>query len=227
MPLSFRNIIDGNELSNAISTGDFSNVLKTPNSNSARYIKGYAQDSAAEALANSLNINKGLFKQVFGLENKNLDAYDPYHTQDAKREEFWYDDSQKQMDGKAIQKEYDSDTDTFKRSLYSEFGFRNSDFFYEDPFIPSFEIYFDEDSPFFSEDNTKYNSLLYFYNKYQIIDNTYNDRISMWREFKNVFFKIFETTLQQNSNRNQKNKSYYINHTHHQFETHLIFSESH
>jgi hypothetical protein len=210
MPLSFRNIIDGNELSNAISTGDYSKVIKKPKSNSVRYIKGYAKESAAEALSNSLGINKGLFKQAFGLEDKKLDAYDPYHTQDAKREEFWYDDQQNKMDGKAIQKEYDIDTDTFKRSLYSEFGFRSSDFWYEDPFIPSFELYFDEDSPFFTDSLNKYNSLYYFYDKYQIIDSTYNDRIELWKEFKNVFFKIFENTLQQNSNTRQKSKSYYI-----------------
>jgi hypothetical protein len=210
MPLSFRNIINGNELSNAITSGDFSKVLKNPNSNSAKYIKGYAKDTAAEALANSLNINKGLFKQAFGLEDKKLDAYDPYHTQDAKREEFWYDDSQNQIDGKEVQKEYDSDTDTFKRALYSEFGFRSSDFWYEDPFLPSFELYFDEDSPFFTESTSASNGILDFYNKYQIIDTTYSDRIGLWREFKNVFFKIFETTLQNNSNRGQKSKSYYI-----------------
>ena len=209
MPLSFRNIIDGNELSNAITSGDFSNVLKKTNSNSAKYIKGYAQDSAAEALANSLNINKGLFKQAFGIEDKKLDAYDPYHTQDAKREEFWYDNEKKQMDGKKIQKEYDSNTDTFKRSLHTEFGFRTDDFWFEDPFVPSFELFFDEDSPFFTEKLSP-NSLIDFYNKYQTIDFTYSDRISLWKEFKSAFFKIFETKLQSNSNRNIKNKLYYI-----------------
>ena len=150
MPLSYKNILDGAQLSSSLGAGDFSKSslegsFKKKATNNVRYIKGYAQDSAIEALANSLNINKGLFKQVLGLEDKKLDVYDPYHTSDAKKEEFWFDNSgDVPLDGGVVQQLYDEDTNTFKRALYSQHGFRQNDFWYEDPFIPSFELFFDE-----------------------------------------------------------------------------------
>ena len=107
MPLSYRNIIDGGQLSSALGSGDFNlkNSLKKPNKNAAKYIKGYANQTAIEALANSLNVNNATVKQAFGIEEKKLDDYDPYHTQDAKREKFWYDDSGNvNLDAKKIQK---------------------------------------------------------------------------------------------------------------------------
>ena len=210
MALSYRNIINGNMLSDAIGSGDFSTdtlmkTLKNNNANTAKYIKGYATDTAIEALSNSLNINKGLFKQVFGLEDKKVDAYDPYHTSDAKNEEFWGG-----FDGKNIQDLYDEDTNTFKRSLYTEFGYRQNDFWYEDPFIPTFELFFDENSPLFKDDNTK-NSLNYFISQYRSIDPfVYDDKLKLLTEFKNVFFKIFEKVLGGEDRRNLKNKAYYI-----------------
>jgi len=231
MPLSYRNIIDGNELSTAIGSGDFSNVIKKPNKNSARYIKGYAKNTALEALANTLNINKGLFQQAFGLEDKKLDLYDPYHTSDAKKENGWIGKGkiigtdplfgssfreEVNLDGKTIQSFYDEDTSTFKRSLYSEFGYGDQDFFYEDPFLPAFELYFDTDSPLFSGGDSdiknKENSLSYFIEKYGLaIDPIgYQSRKEIWKEFNNVFFKIFETKLKYEASRNKKNKPYYI-----------------
>lgn len=217
MPVSFRNIINGGELSNAITSGDFSNVLKKPNATNVKYIRGYAQDTAIEALANGLNINKGLFQQVFGIEKKETDLYDPYHTSDAKKEEFWfYNETQEKRDGKEVQSYFDESTNSFKRGLYEEYGFRQSEFWYEDPLIPSFELYFDEDSPLFSGDdniqnnNTSSNSLKGFIQKYQEIDPiNYSARFDMLNEFKNVFFKIFNSVLDANYTIRQK-KQYYI-----------------
>jgi hypothetical protein len=212
MGLSYKNILNGEQLSGSLGSGDFSltDSFKKKATNSARYIKGYAQDSAIEALANSLNINKGLFKQAFGIEDKKLDDYDPYHTSDSKNETGWFSAGGGQIDGEAIQSEYDEDTNTFKRGLYSQFGFRGNDFWYEDPFMPTFELYFNEESPFFSTTNTS-NSLMYFINKYSEIDPLgYGSRTKLWTEFRNVFFKIFEKDLKENSNRNFSNKAYYI-----------------
>lgn len=246
MPLSYRNIINVNAIKDAITSGDFSNESlskkvrkQDKDTTAAKYIKGYANDTAIEALANALDINKGTFKQAFGLENKEIDNYDPYHTSDAKRELFWYsknsngEDSDSKLDGKAFQLEYDKDTNTFKRALYSNpelGGYRQNDFWYEDPFIPSFELLFDDQSPLFNGDNNissvgKQNSLKYFIQKYGItsldlnnpgfiinnlsIDDTYLKRFEMWVEFKKIFFKIFEKELKEGES-NTANKSYYI-----------------
>ena len=215
MGLSYKNILNGEQLSSSLGSGDFSksslmDSFKKKATNSARYIKGYAQDSAIEALANSLNINKGLFKQAFGIEDKKLDDYDPYHTSDSKPEQLWYYDDGTQMKANMIQ-EYDEDTNTFKKGLYSQAGFRGNDFWYEDPFIPAFELFFDENSPFFSTSDSK-NSLMYFINHYgkEIDSIGYENRGNLWTEFRNVFFKIFEKDLNENKNRNFFNKAYYI-----------------
>ena len=211
MPLSYRNIINTGQLSSALANGDFSlsGVLKKP-SVTAKYIKGYAKEDAIQALAKLVGLDSALFKQIFGIEDKQLDAYDPYHTSDAKAEDFWSKSSPYFFDGKEIQANYDEDTNTFKRNLYSEFGFRQNDFWYEDPFIPSFELFFDENSPLFDNTNSA-NSLYNFIQKYLQIDPAgYGDRERLWWEFRNIFFKIFETDLHRNSNRNIKNKAYYI-----------------
>jgi hypothetical protein len=217
MPLSYRNIIDGNQIAAAVTSGDFSKVLKK-NGTSARYIKGYAQNSAIEALANSLNINKGLFKQVYGLEDKKLDDYDPYHIRDAKGEEFWYSSGQTKIDGKTVQSNYDKNTDAFKRSLYKDFGFRQGDYWYEDPFFPSFELIFNEDSPFFAGgnndnlNNAAKNSLKYFIRQYMEIDPMgYDNRLAFWQEFNNIFFKIFNSESGfYSDNSNSRKKQYYV-----------------
>jgi len=203
MPASYRNIINTNALANAITTGDFSDVLKKDSKTLAKYIKGYAEETAIEALADKANINTGLFKQAFGIKSKELDAYDPYHTSDAKKEDFWNDE-----DGKAIQNKYDENTNTFKRSLYENAelgGYRQTDFWYEDPTYPMFELFFDDDSPLFS-DKTNGDTLKSFFDKYTSLEYGYYQRGEMLTEFKKVFFKLFETSL----NANPKNKSYYI-----------------
>ena len=218
MPLSYKNIIDTNQLADALTTGDFSKVIKKKNSNLAKYIKGYADQTAIEALGNAIDPNMSLetLRRTFGLENKKLDAYDPYHTSDAKKEEFWFYNgaNTNKMDGKDVQKLYDEDTNTFKRGLYSqsELGnFRQNDFWYEDPFVPSFELFFDNDSSFFNIQN-KENSLQSFINKYKGQIVSYENRLKIWEEFNNVFWKIFEKKLanETNSQRNKKNKTYYI-----------------
>ena len=207
-------MIDTNQLADALTTGDFSKVVKKKNQNIAKYIKGYADDTAIEALANSIdpNMNLGLVRQAFGLENKQLDEYDPYHTSDAKKESFWYDKGNKEIDGKTVQKEYDEDTNTFKRGLYSNAelgGYRQTDFWYEDPFYPTFELFFDDTSPLFIDDFAT-NSLFAFIDKYGQIDNEYLSRKDIWTEFKTLFFKIFEKEIERKSNRNTQNKVYYI-----------------
>ena len=217
MSLSYKNILDGAQLSSSLGAGDFSKSslegsFKKKATNTARYIKGYAQDSAIEALANSLDINKGLFKQVLGLEDKQLDAYDPYHTSDSKKEVGWFSVGGGKIDGEQVQTDYDEDTNTFKRGLYSQSEFRGTDFWFEDPFIPSFELFFDKESPFFNNNVTSSNSLRYFIDKYTSVDpNGYANRLKLWEEFTNVFFKIFQMDLKSDdNNRYLKNKTYYI-----------------
>ena len=208
MPLSFRNLINGNELATPLGS---ESIMKSLPKNSAKYIKGYASDTALEALANATGTNVGLLKQTLGLETKELDAYDPQHTSDAKPEEFW-----EGQDGKAVQLIYDENTNTFKRALYTNNelgGYGQNDFWYEDPFIPTFEISFNDNSPFFvgtdnlSDAVTK-NSLKYFIQKYMDIDNIgYTNRFEIWKEFNKVFFKIFNKDTAQT---NSKKKVYYI-----------------
>jgi len=220
MPLSYRNILNVNQLTEAITTGNWSNVLKKGSTNSAKYIKGYADDTAIESLANSLNINKGLFKQIFGAEDKELDAYDPNHIGDAKGEEFWFNEENEKIDGKAVQLEYDEDTNTFKRGFLSNpelGGYGQTDFWYEDPFIPKFELFFHDETPFFNGTTTTLgtesspsNCLYNFIQKYEQADPTYSQRFQLWVEFKRVFFKIFEKELKSGNNRNRLNKAYYI-----------------
>jgi len=203
MPLSFKNFIPPNPSSLMDGTKTVKKI--------AKYIKGYANQSAIEALANSLNLDTPLFKQAFGIEDTELDLYDPYHISDAKAEEFWSTKDVKQ-DGKAVQKTNDEDTNTFKRGLYSnkELGgyAQNDIFWYEDPFIPKFELFFSTDSPLFSTSNTP-NSLKYFMNTYSQIDaKNYQSRGKIWNEFINIFFKIFNKDMK--SERDPLNKVYYI-----------------
>ena len=153
MGVSYRNIIDENKLKDALTSGDFSNVLKSPKESlsrksAVRYIKGYAEESAIEALSKSLGLNTPLFKQIFGIEDKIIDDYDPYHLSDSKKEEFWIENDNPKI-GRDVQSKYDEDTNTFKRGLYSfkeydpeDRGY-GADFWYEDPLFPAFELYFD------------------------------------------------------------------------------------
>ena len=89
MPLSYKNIVDTNKLKDVVGgNASASDILKT-NIIEPRYIQGYADDTFWEAIANKLGVNKGIVQQLFGLEKKRLDDYDPYHTNDAKIENFF------------------------------------------------------------------------------------------------------------------------------------------
>lgn len=205
MPLSYRNLINTSDLASTLGT---ESIMKSLPKNTAKYIRGYANETAVDALAGINGISSDTLKQILGLENKEEDAYDPYHTSDTKREDFWTDD------GKAVQLRYDQDTNTFKRALYSnsEFGgYGQTDFWYEDPLIPTFELSFDDVSPLFNDDSKHKNGLLYFLDSYKTIDiDGYESRKQIWTEFKNVFFKIFTKDVEKSENRNLKNKYYYI-----------------
>jgi len=183
-------------------TSEILGNINDTSSNSAKYIKGYSDQSALGQLSNSMIGNS------LGLTQGQTDAYDPNHISDAKQEEFWYtsDDTTKSF-GRDVQKKYDSDTNTFKRSL----NIKDDDFYYEDPLIPSFELFFEQNSPFFVENYSIENSFSSFINKYTSISSTdYTNRFKLWQEFRNTFFKIFENTLNGKSNRNISAKSYYI-----------------
>ena len=187
---------------NEISKNEILNNINNVSSNSAKYIKGYSDQSALGQLSNSIIGNS------LGLSQGQTDAYDPNHISDAKPEEFWYNsDGTTNSFGRDVQKKYDADTNSFKRSLHGDVD----DFYYEDPFIPSFELFFDQETPLFTETYATNNSLSSFVHKYTSINNTdYDNRFKLWQEFRNTFFKIFETTLITQSSRNISNKSYYV-----------------
>ena len=138
--------------------------------------------------------------------DSNLDSYDKDNTSDAKKEIFWFNNSDSLLDGKVVQQQYDPNTDLFKRELNTSDNDNIS--LYEDPFFPSFEIIFDENSPLF-DDTQDQNNLASFLKRYiDISPISYINRDSLWMEFKNNFFKIFQNFKDQ-ANKNKKN-SYYI-----------------
>jgi len=193
--------------------GSLTNSSKKKSIVNAKYINGYITDSSIDAISTGMNIDKNLLKQMLGVGNPSVDQYDPNHTSDAKIEEFWFANNGEKLDGKTIQAKYDSDTDTFKKGLRSNStlgGYDQTDFWYEDPFVPSFELFFNDESAFF-DSSAAPNSLKYFIGNYgSAFDDNYITRLKMWEEFKNVFFKIFEKRTERNENRNKKNKAYYI-----------------
>lgn len=96
------------------------------------------------------------------------------------------------------------DTDTFK------YGSRKKDA-YDDPTYLGFELYFDdtdEKSPFFAASNTNANKVMNFLNKYSAIPEI-KDRIPLLLEFNQTLFSIFNSVLDENSNR-RTSKNYYI-----------------
>src|ERR1035437_5784130 len=151
------------------------NSINDTSTNSAKYIQGYSDQSALGQLTNST------LGSSLGLNPGQTDAYDPNHISDAKPEEFWYNsDGTTKSFGRDIQQKYDSDTNTFKRSLNGT----NDDFYYEDPLIPSFELFFDNTSPLFVESTSSgiisQNSLQNFTNLYSSISsNDYTNRNSL------------------------------------------------
>ncbi len=180
------------------------------NTNAAKYIMGYAQEDTIDLLAAELNMSSDQYKQIYGLNNIQYDEYDPNNTSNSKNELFWgSNDNINIHDGKTIQKSFDDVTDTFKRAIRSNDqlgGTSKTDFWYEDPFFPAFELLFDDSSPLFNNNATLKNSLNYFMNTYNSVDINYTDRIVIWNEFKNTFFKVFASV----SNSDIKTKAYYI-----------------
>lgn len=191
MPISYRDFIDIDKLKNSVETGNFKDILKNSGTNASKYIKGYAS----------------------GEKDKDTDAYDPHHTSDSKGEEFWInEDGKTKMDGETVQSLMDNDTNLFKRNINVD-NTPDDSSWYEDPFIPTFEISIDNDSPLFADNNNYKNSLLYFIKNYALygsnpIDKSgYENREKMLNEFKNIIFNIFK---KKTENTNNKIKSYYI-----------------
>ena len=205
MPASYRNLIDTNQLSDAIKGTGTGNIFRTT-TNEARYIKGYDSKSLMD-LVNDLGLNSDMFNQIFGIDNKKLDDYDPYHTGDAKKEEFEFNSDGEKTDAKEVQRNYDKDTYQYKRTLFDKFGFGDLDFWYEDPIYLGFKIKIEEDTPLFhgyykSTDNSdndvldgdvRKNSLKSFIEKYGIDIPDIANRKDIWSEFSNVLFKIFNS----------------------------------
>jgi len=225
MSTSYQNILDTGKIKDTLgSLGDqtefnqnLSQILRTQKTE-PRYIKGYADDTFWDAMANKLGLNKGIIQQLFGTEKRKLDNYDPYHTSDAKKEDFYFDGSgtaeSNRIDGKTVQKTVDENTFAFKSSLYSEYGFRKDDFLYEDPLLLGFELFIDPLSPLFVGDDNENetgvldNSIKSFFSKYSDMTGEISNRFPIWTEFKKIILKLFETKTPNSSN---INKPYYIN----------------
>lgn len=227
MPLSYRNIISGNKIQDtlgSIGTGDFKNnasqILKKQTIQ-PKYVKGYESESFWESVFGgqlSAKDNPELqsrFGQLFNLENKELDPYDPYTVEGAKKENFW------NAPGRVLYPQIDEDVNTFRNVLFNQYQQpKFADFSeqqYEEPLYLGFEVFFDTDSPFFVGNNdtdinsevASTNSIKYFFQKYQQIEDIYW-RYSLWTEFKNRLFSIFEINTQREMS-NKYNKPYYIN----------------
>lgn len=230
MPLSYRNIISGNKIKDTLgSIGDkdefqrnLKGIIKEQNIN-PKYVKGYESETFWESVfGGQLGGDTELqsrFGQLFGFENKELDPYDPYTVEGAKKEEFW------KKPGRILFPTIDEDVNTFRNVLFpdtgwdysgktQQAGWRTGEDQYEDPIKLGFEISFDINSPFFFDipGNPPYNSIKHFIGKYG-----YNGSIQelawrgeLWREFKDRLFTIFEKNLEKDS-RILVNKPYYIN----------------
>lgn len=221
MPLSYRNLINSNKVINILGEND-GKFLKEQTVN-PKYVKGYERENFWEDLfGDSLNDDEkqSRFGQLFGLNDKKLDPYDPYTT-DTKKEEFWENIDGKKPSGRILFPEIDEDVNRFRNVLFSDHAYPfknkigNGDQF-EDPLKLGFEIDFDIDSPFFNGDendefignNPPYNTMRRFFYKYiDIEDITY--RYYWYLEFKKKLFTIFEKNLNK-GNKNIFNKPYYI-----------------
>lgn len=218
MPLSFRNIISGDKIKDAIGSGDVDSILKNQTIQ-PKYVKGYESESFWESVFGGQLSSKdnpemqSRFGQLFDLENKQLDPYDPYTTAGAKPEEFWKTQSGAKAVGRILYPELDVEMDTFRNVLYPKYLKEEEQ--YEDPLYLGFEIYFDEDSPFFigntdsnlDSETVSKNSIKYFFQQYKRINDIYW-RYPLWTEFKNRIFTIFEINTKNSPG---KNKPYYIN----------------
>lgn len=234
MPLSYRNIISGNKIKDtlgSIGSDEFqknANQILKKQTIQPKYVKGYESESFWESVFGGQLGSKdnpeiqSRFGQLFDLENKELDPYDPYTTAGAKEEEFWKTPDGSKAVGRILYPILDEDTNTFRNVLFNQYQQNKfSDFSeeqYEDPLYLGFELFFDTDSPFFcgtndpdlnSEANPSVNSIKHFFQKYQQIDDIYW-RYSLWTEFKSRLFSIFQMNT-SGSRRNKFDKPYYIN----------------
>jgi len=235
MPLSYRNLISGNKIMGALGSIDkdkWKGTIKEQRIN-PNYVKGYESetfwesvfggkegknlkaDNADNVLGSKKTNIQSKFGKLFGFENKELDPYNPYTTEGAKREEFW------KEPGRILFPKIDEDVNMFRNVLFPNSSAENnlvnlaSEEQYEDPAMLGFEISFDVNSPlFFGNDYPTpapaYNSIEYFLNKYGDLGEDMYLRNTLWMEFKDKIFTIFEKNLEKDF-RNVKNKPYYIN----------------
>jgi len=207
MPLSYQNLIDTNKLKDAIGGTASANDILKKSIIEPRYIKGYADDTFWETIANKLGINRGALQQLFGLQNRKLDDYDPYHTNDAKTENFLG------TDAKSILSQFDENTFTFKNSLYSLSKYAQyrkwEQFLYEDPLLPGFQLFIDPISPLFSNDENT-NSVQSFLNKYVGLIDVSN-RVDLWNQFKTIVYTIFDQVVNNAEMAAPVNMPYLIN----------------
>jgi len=212
MPLSYRNLMSGNNIIDSIKS------LKDNKTNiNPKFIKGYENESFWENIFKKQlkNSETGRFGELFGFENRELDSNFPFSTD--KIEEIWNEP------GRILYTKFDSDVDLFRNIMFPDYIGQNTnnkqntknligEEQYEDPLILGFEISFNTNSPLFYgtdiEESTAYNSIGYFLNKYSDI-NDIEWRKDVWIEFKNRIFSIFNKS---DTNDNKKySKSYYIN----------------
>lgn len=225
MPLSYRNLISGNKIMDTLgSIGDknefqknLQGIIKNQRIN-PKYVKGYESETFWESVfggqlgAKDNPEMQSRFGALFGFENKELDPYDPYTVDGAKKEEFW------DTPGRVLYPSIDEDVNAFRNVLFPDSSSDNklgglfNEEQYEDPIKLGFEISFDINSPLFfgnSLDTPAFNSVEYFFKKYGDIEDV-GFRYNLWLEFKQRLFSIFEKNL-ENTLRSKINKPYYIN----------------
>jgi len=225
MPLSYRNLISGNKIMDTLgSIGDkdefqknLQGIIKTQRIN-PKYVKGYESETFWESVfggqlgAKDNPEMQSRFGALFGFENKELDPYDPFTTEGAKREEFW------DSPGRVLFPTTDEDVNLFRNVLFPDSSSGNkivglfNEEQYEDPLKLGFEVSFDINSPLFSGGETAtpaFNSVEHFLEKYGDIEDV-SWRYGIWLEFKNRLFTIFEKNLEKGL-RSTTNKPYYIN----------------
>jgi len=225
MPLSYRNLINGNKIQDvlgSIGDGKFDPMKNIPRN--PKYVKGYESETFWESVfGGQLNSKdnpemQSRFGQLFGFENKELDPYDPYTISGAKKEIWWKDGDGDPMVGRVLFPKIDEDVNTFRNILFNDF---NNDPYeqYEDPLILGFKVGFNPNSPFFNgstvgddSSTSPFNSIRYFFDKYGFGDSSIDDiatRYTWYQEFKKKLFTIFEKQITEGQP--VYNKPYYIN----------------
>lgn len=222
MPLSYKNLISGNKIKDVLAGNSSSEDILKKQTITPKYVKGYESESFWENIFGGQLQSKNnpelqsRFGQLFNMEDKKIDPYDPYTTSDAKKEEHWggwtsREPNENGKPGRILFPEIDEDVNTFRNILFPDSigATQYQEEQYEDPLQLGFEVSFDENSPFFSGNETggPYNSMGYFMNKYFDIGEI-GWRNVLWSEFKDRIFTIFEKNT--GNIRNVTNKPYYI-----------------